>query len=152
MEFTTKNAEETKEFGKRFSTDLINRWSPSDGATIVGLVGDLGAGKTTFVQGFAEGLRLEKRLVSPTFIILRKYDLEIQEYRSFYHIDLYRLEKNVRSEMKNLGLDDIFSDPKNIVLIEWADLAEGLLPQERMTIEIEHTSEKERKIKYEAFN
>ena len=81
MEVITKSAGETKEVGRKFSADLT-------AGDVVGLTGELGSGKTTFIQGVAEGLGVSARVNSPTFIIMR-------EYGKLYHVDLYRLEENL---------------------------------------------------------
>lgn len=81
----------------------------------VGLIGQLGSGKTTFVKHLAQALNI-KFVKSPTFTVVNCY--KTSPY-SFYHIDLYRLEKP--SELIVLGLDEIWSDPQAIVLVEWVD-------------------------------
>src|SRR5260221_281878 len=82
----TKNVKETQEFAKEFATGL-------KGGDVLLLYGNLGAGKTTFVQGLAKGLGIEKRLISPTFTIVRNYELGIRNNaKDFYHVDLYRHE------------------------------------------------------------
>jgi len=107
MEYHTKSAEETKATGERFSADL----KPGD---IVALSGELGAGKTTFIQGLAKGLGVKERVLSPTFIIMRKYTTP-KEF-DFYHVDLYRLEGDMKNEIENLGLAEIFERQKDIGL------------------------------------
>jgi len=156
----TQNAKETqalgKEIGSRLKTE--NRKPKTDKAVVLALMGELGSGKTTFIQGLAKGLGIKRRIISPTFIILRQYvirntknDTRISSHVSrltnFYHIDLYRLETNIESEMKNLGMDEIMSDPSNLIAIEWAEKAKDYLPKNTQWIKFEHVSEKKRKIK-----
>lgn len=86
MEVNTKNANETKEFGKKFGASL-------KGGEVLALSGDLGAGKTTFVQGLAEGLGIDERIMSPTFLLMREHGIKFGG--KLYHVDLYRLESNV---------------------------------------------------------
>ena len=74
------------------------------GGEVLALRGDLGAGKTTFIQGLAKGLGIRKTIVSPTFIIVRRYP--VSDGRQFYHVDLYRLEEGIGKELENLGLTD----------------------------------------------
>ena len=136
MEIVTKNASETKNFGRTFASHL-------KGGEILCLVGDLGAGKTTFVQGLAEGLEAQGRVVSPTFILMRQY----QSHKfTIYHLDLYRLENNLKEELENLGVYDLWQKPENIMLIEWAEKAKDILPKESQWIHFENLSEEERKI------
>lgn len=82
---------------------------------VIALSGELGSGKTTFVQGFAKGLGITEKIISPTFLLIRQYPLG--DY-FFYHIDLYRLSS---VETKDLGLKEILTSPNNIVLIEWPE-------------------------------
>ena len=121
----TTSAKETKEFAKNLAKDFLS-------GGIIGLSGDLGAGKTTFAQGFAEGLGIQDRIVSPTFLIIRQYPLP-ESKKFFYHIDLYRLE-NI--DLKNSGLAEILEDPTNIILIEWASKLGKDLPDQTKKIEL----------------
>lgn len=89
---------------------------------VIALTGNLGSGKTTFVQGFAEGLGISNRIISPTFILMRSYKIEDKGgFEALYHLDLYRLEGDVKREVLNLGFEEILENPKNIILIEWAE-------------------------------
>jgi len=99
----------------------------------------LGSGKTTFVQGLAKGLGIEKKIISPTFILMRTYG-------NLYHVDLYRLEGNVAEEAKNLGLTDIWGKKDNIVVIEWAEKIKEIIPKKAKWIKFENIGEDERKI------
>jgi tRNA threonylcarbamoyladenosine biosynthesis protein TsaE len=127
MKIKTKSAKQTREYGKKLAKKIA-------GGGTVCLSGDLGAGKTTLVQGVAEGLEIKKRINSPTFIVARNY-------RNFWHIDLYRVPDG-----QGLGLEDIFSDSKNIVLIEWPEKITHLLPKHYWEIKITTVSETEREI------
>lgn len=130
-EIITKSAQETAEVGASLARDITGGGA---GPHILCLYGDLGSGKTTFTQGFAKGLGITSRLLSPTFIIVRRYDIPLSEH-FLYHIDLYRL-KNVR-EMEELGLPEIFADPAAVVVIEWAERLGDLLPEHRVDIRFE---------------
>ncbi len=90
---------------------------------ILFLYGELGSGKTTFVQGFAKGLGLVRtRLLSPTFIIVRRYQMPDAD-QFFHHIDLYRM--NNGHDLTELGLDEIFGDQENFVAVEWPERLGG---------------------------
>lgn len=97
--------------------------------TTIALFGDLGGGKTTFLQGLAKGLGVEKRILSPTFIISREYSLS--GGGCFYHFDWYRLENE--KQARALGIEELFGG-ENIVAIEWADRAKSILPQKRIEV------------------
>lgn len=143
MEYITNSAEETQELGKRIGSQI----AASGGQQILALEGDLGSGKTTFVQGLAEGLGVPDRILSPTFILMRQYNIDSsRSYETFYHIDLYRLEKNVEEELKNLGFFEIIGDPNNLAAIEWAEKARNFLPDDVVLINFEYLGEDKRKI------
>lgn len=138
----TNSSEETKRFGESFAKILKEK-------EIIALYGELGSGKTTFVQGLAKGLGIERRIISPTFIILRTYKIRvknaIQNFKFFYHIDLYRI-KNLR-DIENLGIEEIMKSKKNIVVIEWAEKMKKMLPGKRWDIKFMHLKDDARRIK-----
>lgn len=117
---------------------LLNR------ATVVGLYGDLGAGKTTFVQAAAKALGLTNHIVSPTFLIMRTYSLTSSSYASLTHIDAYRLEGS--GELQALKFEERLKDPKGLILIEWADKVAGLLPAGHTKLFFEFVDEHTRRI------
>ena len=132
----TTSAKQTQAFGQEFAKNL------AEGA-VVCLRGDLGAGKTTLVQGIAKGLGVARKINSPTFIIARRY-------HRLWHVDLYRL--NSLDEAKAMGIEEILEDKDRIILIEWPAKIESLLPRKRWEIKLEHVSENERKIRYETLS
>lgn len=134
--FITKSSRETQRLAEDFSTH----------ARVLALYGELGSGKTTFVQGLAKGLGVKQRIISPTFVIVRNYELGIMNYgmRSFYHVDLYRIESP--KHLAGLGLEDIINDRQNVVIIEWAERMGDLLPKNRVDIRFEYINEGKRRI------
>lgn len=113
------------------------------GDRVIALQGELGAGKTTFAQGFLKALGVKGPIVSPTFLIIRNYS-------NFYHIDCYRLKK--AQELLALGLKEILANPENIVLIEWPELVKKYLPKDTCWITIKHGEKKtERIVSYSSF-
>ena len=111
---------------------------------IFALVGELGAGKTTFVQAFLKELGVKGRVMSPTFVIMRSYQLK--DGRKAYHLDGYRIKK--AKELIDLGFKELIKDSNNIILIEWADRVKKLLPPETIWLEFEHgKNSRERVIK-----
>lgn len=136
MEFITKSPEETKSLGRKIAADIT-------GGEIFALSGNLGSGKTTFVQGFALGLGITGRIISPTFILMRTYSLKDKK---FFHVDLYRLDKKVDREVTNLGLKDIWGKPNSIVIIEWAEKIRGVVPKGAQWIKFETLEGDKRKI------
>lgn len=112
------------------------------------MVGDLGSGKTTFVQGVAQGLGIKRRIISPTFILVREYKLpkKLKSFKNFYHFDLYRLDQNLKEEVRNLGFLDLLGKDGNIVFVEWGEKIKDLLPKDSYWINFEYLSEKTRRI------
>lgn len=102
-------------------------------ATVIALCGELGAGKTTFIQGFMKGLGIKQRITSPTFIIFRRHEIS---GTSVYHFDLYRIK--TAKEIISLGFKKILKDPNNIILIEWPESVKKLLPKNTIWVCLEH--------------
>ncbi len=130
----TSSATETQKVGKEFGQQLL----PGD---CVLLYGNLGAGKTTFVQGMAQGLEITKRIISPTFVIVRSYEIK---KGMFYHVDLYRIE--TKHDAEGTGLFDILKNEKSIVAIEWPEKLDGLLPFKRWEVVCNYVDEQHRSI------
>lgn len=124
------------------STLALGEWIGKEavGGEVLALIGPLGAGKTRFVQGLAKGLEVAERYItSPTFILLQSYEGRLP----LYHIDLYRIEKEV--EMEPLGLDE-FLEGKGVSAVEWADKALSALPPSRLTITFRYAGEEQREL------
>jgi len=129
--------EETLAFGRQLGATL----APGQ---VVALSGDLGAGKTTLTQGIAEGMGITARVTSPTFTLINQYNPG-ERRLLLVHIDIYRLgdsSTSAQAEAANLGLDEILADASfadshsdgAIVVIEWAELVTGLLPDNTLYI------------------
>lgn len=131
--YISRSENETKEIAAQIAKESLAR-----GIRIFALNGELGAGKTIFVQGFAQSIGIKEKIISPTFVLIRQHQIP-QSKNSLYHIDLYRLEN-----IYDLGLKEILNDDNNIVLIEWAKKLEKLLPADVLWINIEKKSEKKR--------
>lgn len=111
-------------------------------SNIYALTGELGAGKTTFVQGFAAGLGIKDKIISPTFVLIRQHQIPGQS-KILYHIDLYRLDPP--SNLHHLGINEIISNQDNIVLIEWAEKY-PVLPKTAISITIKKLKTNQRMI------
>ena len=121
--------------------EKAKKGSAGKNASVIALAGELGAGKTFFVKAFAESFGLKRNMPSPTFLIVRNYPLKNGlAYERFFHLDLYRLEKE--AELSAVGFREIIENPKHIVLIEWADRFPQLIPKDAVWIHIEHGTEK----------
>jgi tRNA threonylcarbamoyladenosine biosynthesis protein TsaE len=127
----TKSPEETAEFGKKLSAKLKDK-------DIIALFGDLGSGKTQVVKGICLGLGVKETVNSPTFIIVNEYTSE--SIKNIFHFDLYRMK--TEDEIINIGFDDYLSS-RGIILIEWPEHAERLLPAATIKIHLAHSVEDE---------
>lgn len=132
MVVVTKSAEETVELGRKIGAFLL----PNE---VIALTGQLGAGKTTLIQGIADGIGVQDYVTSPTFIIINEY----QGRLPFYHIDLYRLD-NV-AQIAELGIEEYFTRG-GVCVIEWAEKLAGLLPAQAERLDLAVKSENEREI------
>lgn len=131
----------------RFARSLTLR---PDRATLVTLSGELGAGKTTFVQGVAKALGIDERVTSPTFVIMKIYPTEHPPAGGFerlVHIDAYRLKGE--HHLQVLGWEELLKDPKNLILMEWPEQAGGAVPTDAVRIEFRYSGDHEREIVYQ---
>ena len=121
-----------------------------DNTNLFCLYGELGAGKTTFVQGLAKALGIKKRVISPTFVMMREYPIKflspssIIHHSLLIHIDLYRAESE--KDLKSINLEELWSNPKNLVIIEWAEKIKPILPKKRIDVKFEYASQNKREI------
>ena len=123
---TVKDEIDTIELAQNFESEKFPNM-------VICLTGDLGSGKTIFTKGFAEALGIDENITSPTFNIIKEYTTGEM---NLYHMDLYRLNGDV----KNLGLEEYFTKG-GVVIIEWADLIEDYLPEERLDVKIKVVDE-----------
>jgi len=143
IEIITKSSKETKKAGMALG-QILGREPLSNKALVVALEGDLGSGKTTFIQGLAQGLKVKENILSPTFVIQKDFLLKLKNFKNLYHIDAYRLKNP--EELLELGFKDLIGNPENLIVIEWADKIKKILPKEILKIEFENLGEDKRKI------
>ena len=151
-EYLIKSSLETKNLGKRMAKMILK--SSLSRAVVIGLIGDLGGGKTTFLQGFAKGLGTKEKILSPTFVIMKSYYIPhpslplLEKERglvAFYHLDCYRLKDE--NDLEALGIKEILADSKNIVAIEWAERVRKILFEDAVKIKFEVIDENTRDVK-----
>lgn len=130
FEFIAKEPKETIEFAKRLAEKL-------QAGDVIALEGDLGAGKTTFTKGLADGLEIRKTVNSPTFTIIKEYHGRLP----LYHMDVYRVEDS----FEDLGFDEYF-EGNGVTVVEWAHLIKEQLPENLLTIYLYHEEEQSRKL------
>lgn len=123
-------AEETSNLGALFGRALLP-------GSLVCFRGDLGAGKTTFIQGVLTACGAEKPYVSPTFVIMKEYDLAVPTetgIRRIYHADAYRIEQ--ADDFEKIGFSEWLSDHEGVVLLEWPERIEAILPDRRIEVSL----------------
>lgn len=138
--------QKTKKIGEIFAKNCL-KITRKRGALVLGLKGTLGGGKTTFLQGFAKGFGIKDRILSPTFVILKKFSIpksKNQRFQNFYHIDCYRVSS--LKEISSLGFKQIISSTQNIVAIEWAERILKILPKDTLFLKFCFVGPKKRKI------
>lgn len=143
MDYRSKSVKETQKIAADLAKDIFKKQT-KNGAIIIALEGELGAGKTTFTKAFAKAMGVKKKLTSPTFVLMRQYKLDIGGFKLLIHLDTYRL-RDYR-DLLPLGIKEILKNPENIILIEWADRVVEILPKNSIKIHLDHISENERKI------
>ncbi len=131
--FDTNSAEETAKLGAQFAQNLTPK-------SIVGLVGDMGSGKTHFIKGVAKGLGYEGEVTSPTFNLVHEYETS---YGTIYHIDLHRIQSE--EELAGLGLEEIF-DKALATFIEWPQIAVNLFKRKMFIITINNATDTRRSV------
>jgi tRNA threonylcarbamoyladenosine biosynthesis protein TsaE len=155
---TTTSYKQTQKLGEKLAKDIL-QLSPKKGATVLGLYGNLGGGKTTFLQGFAKGLGIEDKVLSPTFVILKHFkitkkttttqgvlQLPTTNFTDFYHIDCYRLKDS--KDILELDFKKIISDPKNIIAVEWPEKIKEVLPKDTIKLNFEFIDKNEREVNF----
>ena len=133
IEIRTETADRTRDLGEALAALL----RPRD--TVV-LTGDLGAGKTTLVQGIGRGLGVEDHVASPTFTLVREYTGRLD----VAHVDVYRLERV--QDVVDLGLDEL-GGPDRVLIVEWGDAVEDLLPDDRLRVELTSSDDEVRRLR-----
>lgn len=136
----THSAEETRAQGERLGQILMP-------GTLVCLRGALGAGKTTFMQGVLAACGAEKPYVSPTFVLMKEYDLALPTatgIKRIYHADAYRIDTPL--DFEKIGFSEWLSDREGVVLLEWPEKVEGLLPERGVVVTLRSVSDEEREI------
>lgn len=145
QETITHTPDETRELGRQFARTLAP-------GTIVALEGELGAGKSTFLQGVLAELGVEPPYPSPTFVIMHQYDLPVGSPvfavggRRVYHVDAYRVDAEA---LCALGWEEWMTDPAGVVFIEWPERVAELILETARWIRFSHTSEGYRRVEWD---
>lgn len=139
IEIVTRSGAETKKVAAMLAREVSPR---PRGAAVIALSGELGAGKTTFTQGFARALGVRENVLSPTFVLMKIYTLKHksgirkQGFKHFVHIDCYRITNP--KDILHLGWKDLCKDKDAIILIEWPERIKKFLPKNAISIKFYH--------------
>ncbi len=147
-DFLTLGGEQTKKAGALFAKKILGKGFFDKKTIVIGLTGNLGGGKTTFVQGFAKGLGIEEKILSPTFVLARRFLIPKalgSKARALYHIDCYRM-KNPK-ELLDIGFEKMISGAGNIVIAEWADRVKKIFPKDAFMVDFLFLEENKRRIR-----
>lgn len=142
LDVITHSPEQTQRFGSMIGRTL----QPGD---LVLLSGQIGSGKTIFVQGIAQGLGVESDVLSPTFTIVMEHEGRSADGQTvkLYHVDLYRLPESDPDEIIGFGFEEYFDDERGIIVIEWPERARPVLPDEYLVVEVEAIADTKRSIR-----
>ena len=134
----TQSFQETQKLGRELVKNLIP-------GQVICLSGNLGSGKTTFVQGLLRGLKVKGPYTSPTFVIMKQYKskAESQKLKAIYHIDAYRVKEK---DILSLGWEEIIMQPGNLVIVEWAERIKKIIPANAQWINFYWEEKEKRKI------
>lgn len=140
IEIFSKNLGETKKTARALAKEILH----SKKGRILALEGNLGSGKTSFSQGFAEALGIKEKVLSPTFVLLKIYKIPGKNFlKHFIHIDCYRVSLK---ETASLDLKNHFKDPRAVILIEWADRVKKIIPPDALWIKFRHGKKENERI------
>lgn len=137
MNITSQSEKETEKIAAIFAKNL-------QGGETIGLVGDLGAGKTAFVKGMAKGLGIKRVVNSPTFVVMKVYPVKHTTIKQLVHVDAYRVKSS--KALTGIGLEDYINSTDSVVVIEWADLVKKILPKNKLIVSFKHGEKNQRVI------
>ncbi len=143
MRIISKNPEQTEDVAIKILRKIMALPEPKE-AVVLALSGDLGAGKTTFSQFLGKRLGVKNTMQSPTFLLIKRYETFNPFFENFFHIDAYRIEKE--DEIAKLGFDKITKNHKNIVVIEWPEKIQNILPSDALQINFRHGNDENERI------
>ncbi|MEI8060849.1 MAG: tRNA (adenosine(37)-N6)-threonylcarbamoyltransferase complex ATPase subunit type 1 TsaE [Candidatus Berkelbacteria bacterium] len=143
MDHITNSPEETENLAKKFLSENLPGGEQSPSAFLIGLVGDLGSGKTAFVKGLASFLGVERNITSPTFVVQKIYSGDDCQ---LVHIDAYRLSS--KQDLEAIGFEEFLADGKNIVVVEWPEQVFSEFPENMTIINFSYVNENSRKISW----
>jgi tRNA threonylcarbamoyladenosine biosynthesis protein TsaE len=143
MRLVAQSVQDMHAIAARLAAEWLRALPARERALVVGLRGELGAGKTTFVQGVAKALGVRETPASPTFNLMKEYPVGSGPYR-LLHLDCYRLDGH--RDLAPLDMPARFADRRNLILVEWPERVGDGLPADRIEVRFEHVSPERRSI------
>jgi tRNA threonylcarbamoyladenosine biosynthesis protein TsaE len=143
MHVVSQGIEDTYAIAARLAGQWLAAMEGRRSALVIGLSGDLGSGKTTFVQGVAKALGVSAVPTSPTFNLMKEYRIGNGPYR-LWHLDCYRLSGH--QDLAPLDVPALLGNPRNLVLMEWPERVGGGLPADHVNLRFEHVDPARRRI------
>lgn len=137
MKKISRSKIQTQKIAKDFAKQIVQHSMLHRRAMLIGLSGDLGSGKTTFIQGFIKAFGVKERVISPTFVLMKRF-------KNLIHFDVYRINKP--KEILDLGWKSMIEDKENIILVEWAEKIKKLFTKPYFWIEFTHRKGNQRSI------
>ena len=145
MNMLSKNVKETHHIAKVFLDKILKKKKGHEGALVVGLSGDLGAGKTAFTKAVGKHLGIKDKINSPTFVIMKKYPLKSKDYKFLFHLDAYRLTDE--KELLQVSWGEIVGNKEHLVFVEWPENIEKAMPASTRYIHIKSNTDGHRNLK-----
>lgn len=146
IEIKSRSVRETRDVAEFLTKELKTNQTARKSALVFALQGELGSGKTTFTQAFAKALGIKEKITSPTFVLIKIYNLQLAtcNLKHFIHIDCYRL--NSPEELKCLGFKKILKNKDTVMVVEWAERIRKLLPKDVVWIKFEYGNKNSERI------
>ena len=140
----SSSLKDTEKIAKELLSSLIKK---DDEATIIGLYGNLGSGKTALTKAMAKELGIKDHVTSPTFVIEKIYDTQNKDFPRLVHIDAYRLDNG--EDLQKLDFEELVSNKNNLIVIEWPENIKDILPENHIKIHCTFLDENSRKFEIE---
>jgi tRNA threonylcarbamoyladenosine biosynthesis protein TsaE len=140
----SKSLTDTEKIAELILDKAIN--VPVDGACVISMSGNLGAGKTTLTQQIAKKLGITDHVKSPTFLIMETYPISFNRFHKFTHVDAYRIENP--KELGNLGFNDFLKDQSNLIVIEWPEKVAPFVPENAIHVNLSFVDKNVREISF----
>ena len=142
----SKSPKETQKIAYFFIQTVLKQYNSRQNSLVISLEGPLGGGKTEFLKGIANFLKLREKVFSPTFLIMKSFSCKTGFFKTLWHLDCYRIEKP--KEIKELDFLEIINNPQNLIFIEWGNKIKKILPKNHLKIKFKITGKNTRILEF----